>query len=97
MPHPIDRDTLRAVLQAVKGQIAAGSLAGPDDATPASQHDVTILAIKLLIVTGLRIAQPFWIIIHAECMKQDQNNQHCNQVPFTVLDYCGMSGESGGS
>ncbi|ASM75168.1 MULTISPECIES: tyrosine-type recombinase/integrase [Roseobacteraceae] len=57
MPRPIDRDILRAVLQASEGPIAARSKSGADDAKPASQNDVTILIVKLLIVTGLRISE----------------------------------------
>lgn len=47
LPRPIDRDTLKAVLQ---------SETGPANAQPADQ-EVTILMIKLLIVTGLRISE----------------------------------------
>ena len=47
LPRPIDRDILKAVLQ---------SETGPTWARPADQ-EVTILMIKLLIVTGLRISE----------------------------------------
>ena len=57
LPRPIDRDTLRAVLQAGDGPIAPPSKPGEHDATPASEIAVTILIIKLLIVTGLRISE----------------------------------------
>ena len=57
LPRPIDRDTLRAVLSAGDGAIAARSTPGADDAAPASQSAVTLLIIKLLIVTGLRISE----------------------------------------
>lgn len=57
LPRPIDRDTLRAVLQAGDGPIAPPSKPGEHDATPASEIAVTLLIIKLLIVTGLRISE----------------------------------------
>lgn len=57
LPRPIDRDTLRAVLSAGDGAITARSTPGSDDAAPASQSAVTLLIIKLLIVTGLRISE----------------------------------------
>lgn len=57
LPRPIDRDTLRAVLNAGDGAIAARSTPGADAAAPASQDRVTLLIIKLLIVTGLRISE----------------------------------------
>lgn len=47
LPRPIERKTLKAVLQ---------SETGPTNAQPAEQQ-VTILMIKLLIVTGLRISE----------------------------------------
>ncbi|UWR24625.1 tyrosine-type recombinase/integrase [Sulfitobacter sp. S190] len=47
LPRPIDRETLKAVLQ---------SETGPTNARPADQ-EITILIIKLLIVTGLRISE----------------------------------------
>ncbi|ABI93351.1 tyrosine recombinase (plasmid) [Roseobacter denitrificans] len=47
LPRPVDRETLKAVLQ---------SETGPTGAQPADQ-EVTILMIKLLIVTGLRISE----------------------------------------
>lgn len=50
LPRPIDRATLRAVLQAGEGPVAVRS-------KQASQNDVTLLIIKLLIVTGLRISE----------------------------------------
>ena len=57
LPRPIHRDTLRAVLQEGEDTFAVRSKSGDDDATSASQNDVTILIIKLLIVTGLRISE----------------------------------------
>lgn len=57
LPRPIDRDTLRAVLKEGKDTFAVRSKSGADDAMPTSQNDVTILIIKLLIVTGLRISE----------------------------------------
>lgn len=57
LPRPIDRDILRAVLNAGNGAIAARSTPGADDATPTSEIAVTLLIIKLLIVTGLRISE----------------------------------------
>jgi len=47
LPRPFDRETLKAVLHAEPG---------PANAQPADQQ-VTILMIKLLIVTGLRISE----------------------------------------
>lgn len=47
LPRPIDRDTLKAVLQ---------SETGSTNARPADE-EITILMIKLLIVTGLRISE----------------------------------------
>ena len=57
LPRPIDRGTLRAVLQAGDGPIAPRSKPGEHGATPASEIAVTLLIIKLLIVTGLRISE----------------------------------------
>ncbi|MEO1607023.1 MAG: tyrosine-type recombinase/integrase [Pseudomonadota bacterium] len=57
LPRPIDRDILRAVLQAGERAIAARSTRGAGAAAPPSQDHVTILIIKLLIVTGLRISE----------------------------------------
>ena len=57
LPRPIDRDTLRAVLQAGDGPIAPRSEPGEHGATRASEIAVTLLIIKLLIVTGLRISE----------------------------------------
>ena len=57
LPRPIDRDILRAVLQAGERASAARSTPGADAAALASQNAVTLLIIKLLIVTGLRISE----------------------------------------
>jgi integrase/recombinase XerD len=57
LPRPIDRDILKAVLQVGDGPIAPPSKPGEHDATPASEIAVTLLIIKLLIVTGLRISE----------------------------------------
>ncbi|GFE66994.1 tyrosine-type recombinase/integrase [Litoreibacter roseus] len=57
LPRPIDRDILRAVLSANDGTIAAQSTPGAEDTAPTSQDRVTLLIIKLLIVTGLRISE----------------------------------------
>ncbi len=57
LPRPIDRNTLRAVLQANEVPIALRSKPGADPAALASQDRVTLLIIKLLIVTGLRISE----------------------------------------
>ncbi len=57
LPRPIDRDILRAFLQAGDGAIAARSTRGADNAAPTAQDAVTLLIIKLLIVTGLRISE----------------------------------------
>ena len=57
LPRPIDRDTLRAVLQVGEGPVALRSMPGQDATALVSQHCVTLLIIKLLIVTGLRISE----------------------------------------
>lgn len=57
LPWPIDRDILRAVLQAGGGPSATRSKPGADGTPSASQAFVTLLIIKLLIVTGLRISE----------------------------------------
>ena len=57
LPRPIDRDTLKLVLRANGGAIDARSSPGADHAVPDAQNAVTILIIKLLIVTGLRISE----------------------------------------
>lgn len=57
LPRPIDRDTLKAVLQASEGSSAVHSKPDKSGAPPTSRNDVTLLIIKLLIVTGLRISE----------------------------------------
>ncbi|WP_342075071.1 tyrosine-type recombinase/integrase [Yoonia sp. SS1-5] len=57
LPRPIDRDTLKEVLQYEDIPLAARSKAGADDAKLTSQNAVTLLIIKLLIVTGIRISE----------------------------------------
>ena len=57
LPRPIDRDILRAVLNAGEDPITMRSTPGPDAAALAAQDGVTLLIIKLLIVTGLRISE----------------------------------------
>lgn len=57
LPRPIDRDTLRAVLQVGEGPVAIRSMPGQGATALVSQHCVTLLIIKLLIVTGLRISE----------------------------------------
>ncbi|MFQ6550552.1 tyrosine-type recombinase/integrase [Aestuariibius sp. 2305UL40-4] len=57
MPRPIDRETLKAVLEYGEGQSAMQPMSGTDTTAPASQSAVTLLIIKLLIVTGLRISE----------------------------------------
>jgi integrase/recombinase XerD len=57
LPRPIDRDTLSAVLRVGDDPIAVRSKPSADDAAPASEIAVTLLIIKLLIVTGLRISE----------------------------------------
>lgn len=57
LPRPIDRDILRTVLQAGDGPIAVQSNSVVHDVALCSQNAVTILIIKLLIVTGLRISE----------------------------------------
>lgn len=58
LPRPIDRNILRAVLDAGERANAARSTRGAEDTVPASQDGITLLIIKLLIVTGLRINEP---------------------------------------
>ncbi len=53
LPRPIERDTLKAVLQSETGLTKAR----PADQAFVADHEVTILMIKLLIVTGLRISE----------------------------------------
>ena len=53
LPRPIERDTLKAVLRSPVG-VADTLNAKPK---PCAMQDVTILMIKLLIVTGLRISE----------------------------------------
>jgi len=57
LPRPIDRNILRAVLQTGEHAIAAQSARDADKAAATSQDAVTLLIIKLLIVTGLRISE----------------------------------------
>ena len=64
LPRPIDRETLRAVLQTGEHAIAARSARGACNAAPASQSAVTTLIIKLLIVTGLRISELTNLKVH---------------------------------
>lgn len=53
LPRPIERDTLKAVLKSPVG-VADALTAKP---TPCAMQDITILMIRLLIVTGLRISE----------------------------------------
>ncbi len=55
--RPIDRDTLKAVLRAGDGAIDARSAPGMNHKIPVGENAVTILIIKLLIVTELRISE----------------------------------------
>ncbi|MEO1378948.1 MAG: tyrosine-type recombinase/integrase [Pseudomonadota bacterium] len=57
LPRPIDRDILRAVLQVDDRSTAVPSKLSEHDSTPISEIAVTLLIIKLLIVTGLRISE----------------------------------------
>lgn len=57
LPRPIHRGTLRVVLQECESPIAVRSKPSADDTAPTSQNAVTVLIIKLLIVTGLRISE----------------------------------------
>lgn len=57
LPRPIDREILRAVLHADERADAASSTRGARDSAPASRDGITLLIIKLLIVTGLRISE----------------------------------------
>ncbi|QBF33331.1 tyrosine-type recombinase/integrase [Thalassococcus sp. S3] len=57
LPRPIDRETLKAVLEYGESQSAVRPMSGTDATAPASQSAVTLLIIKLLIVTGLRISE----------------------------------------
>ncbi|MGB5862738.1 MAG: tyrosine-type recombinase/integrase [Sulfitobacter sp.] len=53
LPRPIERDTLKAVLRSETRPASAR----PADSAIATDQEVTILMIKLLIVTGLRISE----------------------------------------
>ncbi len=53
LPRPFDRETLKAVLHAEPGPAKAPAA----NQAFASDHEITILMIKLLIVTGLRISE----------------------------------------
>lgn len=53
LPRPIERETLKAVLQSEAGPTSAR----PADSAIATDQEVSILMIKLLIVTGLRISE----------------------------------------
>lgn len=57
LPRPIDRDILKAVLQTGGGPSAKRSKPGADGTPQACPAFVTLLIIKLLIVTGLRISE----------------------------------------
>ncbi|WP_159980158.1 tyrosine-type recombinase/integrase [Roseobacter cerasinus] len=57
LPRPIDRGILRTVLRAGEDPINLRSAQGPDAGSLAPQDGVTLLIIKLLIVTGLRISE----------------------------------------
>lgn len=57
LPRPIDRNTLKEVIQTGERAIPRRSTPAADKPAPASQHAVTNLIIKLLIVTGLRISE----------------------------------------
>lgn len=57
LPRPIDRETRKAVLAYCESQSAVRPMSGTDSNAPASQSTVTLLIIKLLIVTGLRISE----------------------------------------
>ena len=57
LPRTFDRETLRAVVVYGKSQSAVRPMSGTDAMVPVSQSAVTLLIIKLLIVTGLRISE----------------------------------------
>jgi integrase/recombinase XerD len=57
LPRPIDRETLKAVLEYGESQSAVRSTSGTDSKAPASQSAIMLLIIKLLIVTGMRISE----------------------------------------
>jgi integrase/recombinase XerD len=57
LPRPIDRDSLRAVLQVDDRSTALPSKLSGHGSTRISEIAVTLLIIKLLIVTGLRISE----------------------------------------
>ncbi|MEO4045211.1 tyrosine-type recombinase/integrase [Hoeflea sp. CAU 1731] len=57
LPRPIDRETLKTVLEYGESQSAVRPMSGTNSTAPASQGAVTLLIIKLLIVTGLRISE----------------------------------------
>ncbi|WP_371228088.1 tyrosine-type recombinase/integrase [Roseovarius sp. 2305UL8-3] len=57
LPRPVDRETLKIILGAEKRKSSAPSQSKPGRAMLTEMADVTILIIKLLIVTGLRISE----------------------------------------
>ncbi|WP_299971534.1 tyrosine-type recombinase/integrase [uncultured Roseobacter sp.] len=57
LPRPIDRETLKAVLEYGERQSAVRPTSGTDATAPTSQSAFTLLITKLLIVTGLRISE----------------------------------------
>lgn len=57
LPRPIDRDILKAVLHAEERANAARPSRSAGYSAQASQDGTTLLIIKLLIVTGLRISE----------------------------------------
>ena len=57
LPRPVDRATLQRVLRAEIPKIPPYSESVPPRTAPEMMADVTILIIKLLIVTGLRISE----------------------------------------
>ena len=57
LPRPVDRETLKVVLCADNTKVLEPTKPKASEAGPPAMADVTILIIKLLIVTGLRISE----------------------------------------
>ena len=57
LPRPVDRETLKIILEVETLNSTEPSRSKPSRATPTVMADLTILIIKLLIVTGLRISE----------------------------------------
>lgn len=64
LPRPIDRDTLKAILQAGESSSVTHSTPSTNGAPSTTQNGNTLLVIKLLIVTGLRVSELTDLRVH---------------------------------